>query len=112
MNKLFVSTVNVCEGALYELMGEDSLIVCFDTVVRAHCDGDVYEHKHIFNGSFVDREGINRPNMAAVNNAHTLADRVSRKGEINTEHWLCVGNVSETPYNEEPGGNVCYNMEP
>jgi hypothetical protein len=24
----------------------------------------------------------------------------------------CIGNVSETPYDKEPGGNVCYNVEP
>lgn len=93
--KLFVSKVDVCQGALYELMGEDSVIVCFDTVVRAYCDGDVYEHKHVFEGSFRDRDGINRPNMAAVPYAERLANRVHSKGEINTAHWLCVGNVSE-----------------
>lgn len=95
MSKLFVSTVDVCEGYLYELMGEDSKLVCFDTTVRAYCDGDIYEHKHLFKGSFTDKEGIPRANMSAVPNANYLANRVTERGFINTEHWLHIGNLSE-----------------
>jgi hypothetical protein len=95
MAKFFISSVEVIEGDLYELFSEDCKIFVFDSFIRAICDGEVYDHRHIFKGSFVDDEGINRPAMNAVADAHTLADQVSSRGYIDTKHWDCVGNLSE-----------------
>jgi hypothetical protein len=95
MTKLFISGVEVIQGDLYEVWGEDSKLVVFDTIVQAIVDGDIYHHNHVFKGVVQDPEGFEHPNMNAVNSAKTLANRVSDAGMINTEHWICVGNLSE-----------------
>jgi len=93
--KLAISEVLVTEGDLYELMGEDSLIHIYDSSVQVVCDGDVYQHKHVFKGYFTDDYGFMRPDMGSSHAAHNLAIKVSNSGFINTDHWLCVGNFSE-----------------
>jgi hypothetical protein len=74
--KAFISLVEIIEGNLYELMGEDSKIFVFDSFIRVISDGEVYDHKHIFKGSFVDEDGINRPDMGACCSAVNLLDKI------------------------------------
>lgn len=95
MAKFIISNVEVIETDLYEKWAEDSKIVVYDLIVRAYVDGEVYDHNHIFKGYIEDEEGFCHPNYSAKDAAHSLADRVANAGCINTDHWTCIGNLSE-----------------
>lgn len=93
--KLLISNIDVIEGHLYELMGEDEKIFVFDSFVRVIIDGEVYDHNHIFKGCFVDDDGFNRPNMNAKADAEKLVANIMEAGMIDTRYWTCVGNLYE-----------------
>jgi len=94
--KLFVSEVNVIETDLYSRMAEDGEIIVYDCIVRAICDGEVYDHKVIFRGAFKDEyEGYYHVDYNAKKQAHILADRVADVSVINTDHWTAIGHVDE-----------------
>lgn len=95
MTKLFISTVEVIEGHLYEVWGEDSKLVVYDQFVRVICDGEVWDHIHIFYGTVADREGFHHPNFNAKAEAERLAARVHDRGWIDTKHWHHIGNITE-----------------
>jgi hypothetical protein len=95
MAKLLVSSVNVIEGDLYQIMGEDEMLVVYDTFIQAICDGDIYYHKHVFKGHGQDDDGFEHPNRNAVAHAENLANLVRDRGSIDTSYWNCVGNISE-----------------
>jgi hypothetical protein len=102
MTKLFISSVEVVEGYLYERMAEDGKIVVYDSFVRAICDGDVYDHEVIFKGAFKDEyEGYYHVDYNAKPNAERLASRVAEAGFINTDHWESKGNLSEIMKTQE-----------
>lgn len=94
--------VNVCEGPLYQMMGEDEMLHVYDLWIEAIIDGDVYYHKHIFKG-FVECEVpedcgggcFNYPNFNAKSEAERLAERVRKADSINTDHWEFIGSYSE-----------------
>jgi len=89
-----IKEVNVVEGNLYEVWGEDSKLVVFDVLVEAILlNGDIYYHNHCFKGHVRDEEGFEHPNYYAVVDAKNLADRVKKAGKINLDHWYHYGNV-------------------
>ena len=90
-----VSTVDVIEGNVYEVWGEDSKLVVYDCLVQAICDGDIYLHNHTFKGTVEDREGFAHPNFHAKEDAERLANRVADHGFINLDHWVSAGHVDE-----------------
>ena len=95
MARLRISMVTVIEGALYEVWGEDGKLVVFDQFVRVVCDGTVYDHVHMFYGSVETPDGFHVPNYNAKQDAQNLAARVHDAQFINTEHWHCIGNLTE-----------------
>ena len=95
MANLIISSVEVIEGALYEVWGEDSKLIVYDSFVRVICDGDVYDHINIFYGTVTDREGFHHPNFNAKADAERLANRVHDRGSIDTQYWHFIGNLSE-----------------
>ena len=94
--KLFISEVNVIETDLYSRMAEDGEIIVYDCIVRAICDGDVYDHQVVFKGAFKDQyEGYYHVDYNASKDAKRFCNRVAEAGVINTDHWDCIGNLSE-----------------
>ena len=100
--KLFISEVNVLETDLYSRMAEDGEIVVYDCIVRAICEGAVYDHKVIFKGAFKDQyEGYYHVDYNAAKDAERLANRVAEAGSINTDHWVAIGHVDEIYKSQE-----------
>ena len=103
--KMKVSDCGVSEGMLYEVMGEDSLLHCYDLEVSVvDEDGGLWKHRHVFKGCFKDEhDDMMRPNFAAKPEAHRLAERVKKAGYFNPEHWVYYG------HEDEADGYGCYN---
>ena len=94
--KLRVKMVDVIEGNLYKKWAEDDYIYVYDLVVQVvGVDYKYYVHKHVFYGCFVDDEGFYHPDYNAKKDAHKLMNRILAKGEIDTKHWNCVGDVPD-----------------
>ena len=92
-----VTDCAVSEGLLYEVMGEDEMLTCYDLVVCVWDDkGAMWKHKHVFKGSFRDEiDGMMRPNYAAKPNAHDLCERVKKAGWFNPVFWEYYGHEDE-----------------
>jgi len=94
--RLQISQVYMVEGDLYNVMGEDEMLFCYDCVVEAIVDGDIYHHNHVFRGAGRNPEnGCFYPNRNCKAEAQELANRVAARGSINLTHWELVGNLSE-----------------
>lgn len=92
-----LASCEVVEGALYNAMGEDEMLTCFDhRLVATDTTGREWVHHHRFAGTCEDDEGITRPNMrVARQEAEALALEVRRKGVINPEYWtICDKGMS------------------
>lgn len=101
MSKLLVSNVYAVEGDLYQVMGEDEMLYVYDIVIEAVVDGDIYHHKHVFKGHLEIDMGqgytAEHANMNCKRDAEKLLARIYNEGNgwIDTDHWECVGNLSE-----------------
>lgn len=99
MPKLFINNVYSSQTDLYELMGEDEMLVLYDVYIFAIADGEIYRHNHVFKGHIQDEDGFEHPNRNAQPDADRLVDKILSKGKINTDHWVCIGNISEIEMN-------------
>ena len=95
MSKLTISGVEVIQGNLYEVWGEDGKLIVYDTFVQVVCDGEVYDHIHMSYGTVTDDHGYHHPNYNAMGDAEKLANRITDAGVIDTKYWHCMGNLSE-----------------
>jgi hypothetical protein len=93
--ELFINDAYSSQTDLYELMGEDGMLVLYDVYIFSIADGEVYRHKHVFKGHVRDEDGFEHPNYNAQPDADRLVNQIRSKGKINTDHWVCIGNISE-----------------
>jgi hypothetical protein len=85
--KMKVDSATVVEGPLYEIFGEDEMIVTFNCSVMVEKDGEMLFHKLLYRGHFVDEEGFNRCSHSRAQ-AQELVNRIYDAGlVIDTEHW-------------------------
>jgi hypothetical protein len=91
-----VQRVEVEEGGLYEVMGEDSLLTCFCCGVIAVTDKGEFRHSTFVERGhgYSEREGVNYANPNARSNAQRFADKVSARGQIDLTYWEPVRRVS------------------
>lgn len=99
--ELKIEGVEVVEGCLYKKWAEDDYIYCYDLVVDAVVDGKVYRHNMVFFGAVEDENGFWHPNYNAKPEAHRLAERVAKKGIINTKYWEYIREVDNSDLVEE-----------
>jgi len=99
MPELFINDVYSSQTDLYELMGEDEMLVLYDVYIFAIADGEIYRHSHVFKGHVQDEDGFEHPNRNAQYDADRLVDQIRSKGKINTDYWVCIGNISEIEMN-------------
>lgn len=96
--RIKIATVEVVEGPLYHVVGEDEMLTCFETSISAtDTTGREWSHYLRLAGHVVDEEcGCNRPFMAIARTiASKLADEVRKRGEINPEYWtMCSEGMS------------------
>jgi len=86
--KLKVDSAMVVEGQLYEVPGEDEMIVTFNCLVAAEKDGQLFYHEELFRGHvFDDENGCNRCERSRARAQH-LVDRIYDAGlTIDLRYW-------------------------
>lgn len=92
-----IATVEVVEGPLYHVVGEDEQLTCFTHgLIATDTTGREWVHYFRFTGHVADDDGINRPAMALARPmAEELALEVRRRGTINPEYWtICEEGMS------------------
>jgi len=93
----------VCEGMLYQVMGEDEMLTVYDLWLEARdSDGALWKHHHVFKGAVEcdvpeDCGGGSHmyPNYDAKRQAEELCDKVKRAGKFNPDHWVYYGHEDE-----------------
>lgn len=86
--RIVPNSAYVSEGPLYEIMGEDSMLVVFDYFVEVTgVDGSRYQLNKYFKGWSENFEGIPGVNGAASYIAKKLSESVNARGYIKREHW-------------------------
>lgn len=100
--ELKIESVEVIEGILYKKWAEDDYIYCYDLVVEALVEGKIYRHNHVFFGAIEDEETGNwHVNYNAKPDAHKLAERVEKKGIINSKYWEYIREADDSDLIEE-----------
>lgn len=81
--------VQVWQGGLYQVMGEDEMLYVFDAgVVVVTADNRRWIHKtFLVKGAGRDEDGCTRPNRGWREEVETFRARVDKRGTVDLAYW-------------------------